>query len=98
MKPSAIAGRNGTPSLFIASQTPIQTSVELEPNQNKTAAQWGGGLPISEAFRALLLRRAGADLLLLARILDVVDLAKLLLMQLAVLALHDFDQILVHHD
>jgi hypothetical protein len=49
-------------------------------------------------LRALRLRRAGADLLLLAGVLDVVDLADLLLMQLAVAALYDFDQILIHDD
>src|SRR5581483_1173117 len=64
--------------------------------KNKTAAPEDGGLQTRQNASAL--RRAGADLLLLARILDVIDLAELLLVQLAVFALHDLDQILVHDD
>src|SRR6478735_2186070 len=48
--------------------------------------------------KASALRRAGTDLLFLAGVLDVVDLAELLLVQSAVLALHNLDQILVHDD
>src|SRR6185503_7634030 len=64
--------------------------------QAKPPPDRGGGSRSSVERSGL--RRAGADLLLLARVLDVVDLAELLLMQPAVLALHDLHQILVHDD
>src|ERR1700757_3430254 len=75
----------------MTAQTPIRGMPKTKPPPDWAAV-------VSSSTTRSGLRRAGADLLLLAGVLDVVDLAELLLMQLAVAALHDFDEILVHHD